>query len=76
MILMKKAYVKVKTPSAKTILKRPYIAATIIGAAVCAIILSLTISPEQENTQEESLSSVLEIELRFIICHMQLIHYQ
>lgn len=60
MILMKKAYVKVKTPSAKTILKRPYIAATIIGAAVCAIILSLTISPAQENIQEESLSSVLE----------------
>lgn len=61
MILMKKAYVKVKTPSAKTILKRPYIAATIIGAAVCAIILSLTISPvENENVQEESLSSVSE----------------
>lgn len=61
MILMKKAYVKVKTPSAKTILKRPYIAVTIIGAAVCAILLSLAISPaENENIQEENLSSVLQ----------------
>ncbi len=54
---MRKAYVKVKTPSAKTILKRPYIAATVIGAAVCAIILSLAISPA-ENVKEQELSSL------------------
>ena len=49
---MRKAYVKVKTPSAKTVLKRPYIAATIIGAAVCAIILSLVITPFDESKEE------------------------
>lgn len=52
---MKKAYVKVKTPSAKTVLKRPYIAATIIGAAVCAIVLSVTIKPLSDvNKTEEN----------------------
>lgn len=44
---MKKAYVKVKDKSAKSILTRPYIAATIIGASVCAIALSYVVKPEE-----------------------------
>lgn len=52
---MKKAYVKVKDNSVKSILKRPYIAATIIGAALCAIVLSMAMPPEpvQEETQTQ-----------------------
>ncbi len=53
---MKRAYVKVKTPGTKTILKRPYIAATIIGAAVCAIVLSVSFPQGNENQIEEQSS--------------------
>lgn len=49
MVNMKKAYVKVKSKSASSVLKRPYIAATIIGAAVCAIALSFTVKPPEPN---------------------------
>lgn len=49
---MKKVYVKTKTPSAKTVLKRPYIAATVIGASVCAIALSFAIKePVNKNAE-------------------------
>ena len=49
---MKKAYVKVKSQSqsAKSILKRPYIAATIIGASICAIALSFAVKPDTGRT--------------------------
>ncbi len=55
---MKKAYVKVKTPSAKSILKRPYIAATIIGASICAIALSFSVpqSSVEQKTGESTIS--------------------
>lgn len=55
---MKKAYVKVKTPSAKSILKRPYIAATIIGASICAIALSFSTpqSSVEQNAGESTIS--------------------
>lgn len=39
---MKKAYAKVKETNAKSILKRPYIAASLIGASLCAIILAVS----------------------------------
>lgn len=58
---MKKVYVKTKTPSAKTILKRPYIAATIIVASVCAIILSLSVKTPDTNVEEkENVLSLIE----------------
>lgn len=43
---MKKAYAKVKETNVKSILKRPYIAATIIGALLCAVILSVSLPRE------------------------------
>jgi len=49
---MKKAYVKVKPKSAKSILGRPYIVATILGAAVCAIALSFVLKPYQMAEEE------------------------
>ena len=52
---MKKAYVRTKTPSAKTVLKRPYIAATIISAAICAIVLSVAVGEPDKNVPEEIL---------------------
>ncbi len=53
---MKKAYVKVKQNNTKSVLKRPYIAATIIGAAVCAMALSaLMKEPEQEKVTTQFL---------------------
>lgn len=55
---MKKAYVKVKNQksSAKSVLKRPYIAATIIGAAICAIALSFSVKQPQPNITKEGTS--------------------
>ena len=50
---MKKAYVKVKSKSATSILKRPYIAATIIGAAICAIALSFAVKPPETDKTEK-----------------------
>lgn len=50
---MKKAYVKVKSKSATSILKRPYIAATIIGAAICAIALSFVVKPPETDKTEK-----------------------
>ena len=50
---MKRAYVKVKTPTAKTIFKRPYIAATLISASVCAIVLSVSFLQTGVNQTEE-----------------------
>ena len=52
---MKKAYVKAKDNSVKSILKRPYIAATIIGAAICAVVLSVSVpkEPAQEEAVEQ-----------------------
>lgn len=47
---MKKAYAKVKSSKAKSTFMRPYIAATIIGAAVCAIVLSQTIGKSGDDT--------------------------
>ena len=56
---MKKAYVKVKTPSAKSVLKRPYIAATIIGAFICAVALSFSVpQPSVEQNTDESIISM------------------
>ncbi len=52
---MKKAYVKAKDNSVKSILKRPYIAATIIGAAICAVVLSVSVPKEpvpEESTEQ------------------------
>lgn len=49
---MKKAYAKVKTSKAKSTFMRPYIAATIIGAAVCAIVLSQTIGNSGTDTKK------------------------
>lgn len=51
---MKKAYVKVKDNSVKSILKRPYIAATIIGAALCAIVLSMAMPQEQVQNETQT----------------------
>ncbi len=53
---MKKAYVKVKNNSAKSILKRPYIAATIIGASLCAVILSVSM-PQTSLSEEQQLKT-------------------
>lgn len=50
---MKKAYVKVKNNSVKSILKRPYIAATIIGASLCAIVLSLSVPTDTDRNEQE-----------------------
>ncbi|MBR4874425.1 MAG: M23 family metallopeptidase [Clostridia bacterium] len=50
---MKKAYVKVKTPSSKTVLKRPYIAVSIISAAICAIVLSVMVNIGQVEIEKE-----------------------
>lgn len=60
---MKKAYVKVKNKSAGSVLKRPYIAATIIGAAVCAIALSFKVKlPETgEINNKTTLSAASEV---------------
>ncbi|MBO5930518.1 MAG: M23 family metallopeptidase [Clostridia bacterium] len=56
---MKKAYVKVKASGAKSGVKRPYIAATIIGASVFAVALSfLAPQPSIEQNVEESVISV------------------
>lgn len=49
---MKKAYVRVKRKREQSILKRPYIAATVIGASVCAIALSLTVKPPNRDQAE------------------------
>lgn len=59
---MKKAYVKVKDNSVKSILKRPYIAATIVGAALCAIVLSMSMpqSDVPEEVQQTELTAPLE----------------
>ena len=54
---MKKAYVKVKDNSVKSILKRPYIAATIIGAALCAVVLSMVMP--QEDVQNETQAQIV-----------------
>jgi len=53
---MKKAYVKVKDNSVKSILKRPYIAATLIGAALCAVVLSVSVPKQTPPTEEERLA--------------------
>ncbi len=57
---MKKAYAKVKDNSVKSILKRPYIAVTILGASLCAIILSMSMSQEplKEPNPEEQVMQV------------------
>ncbi len=53
---MKKAYVKVKPKSAKSILGRSYIVATVLGAALCAIILSFVLKPyNRENEKVEEI---------------------
>lgn len=60
---MKKVYVKAKTPSVKTMLKRPYIAATIIGVAICAITLSNLIDDASVDTQKDAtLSTTMQTE--------------
>ena len=53
---MKKAYVKVKNNSAKSILKRPYIAAPIIGASLCAIVLSLGVPGADTKPEQQELA--------------------
>ena len=52
---MKKAYVKVKNNSVKSILKRPYIAATLAGALLCAVVLSVSV-PHPETTEDSNRS--------------------
>lgn len=59
MMSVKKAYVKVKPKSAKSILGRPYIVGTILGAAVCAMVLSFVLKPYQ---MEEEIKNVEQTE--------------
>ncbi len=54
---MKKAYVKQKDKSAISILKRPYIAATVIGASLCAVVLSLSVPREKTDFETEKLTA-------------------
>ena len=53
---MKKAYVKVKENSVKSIFKRPYIAATIIGAILCAAVLSVSVPKQNAPAEKEKLA--------------------
>ena len=59
---MKKAYAKVKEPNAKSILKRPYIAAAIIGASLCAIILSVSLPQKEKEPVKVKPEEVVQIE--------------
>ena len=54
---MKKAYVKQKDKRAISILKRPYIAATVIGASLCAVVLSLSVPQEEPELEAEKLTA-------------------
>ncbi len=61
---MKKAYAKVKETNVKSILKRPYIAATLIGASLCAVILSLSMPQEaKEPEPTEQPKEVVHVEM-------------
>ncbi len=57
---MKKAYVKQKDKRAISILKRPYIAATIIGASLCAVVLSMSVPQEKPDFETEKLTAPTE----------------
>lgn len=65
---MKKAYAKVKKNSTKSILKRPYIATCLIGAALCAVLLSINAPQEEKSSApSETPKEVVRIETPEII---------
>ena len=57
---MKKAYVKTKQKGVKNLLSRSYIVATVLGAALCAFILSFVLNSSKEPEVEQI--QVTEIE--------------
>jgi len=62
---MKKAYVKVKPKSVKKTIMRPYIIATVIGAALCAFAVSYIAKPDElpDNTTKIDISQVTPEEI-------------
>ena len=65
---MKKAYVKVKPKSVRSILGRTYIVATILGAALCAIVLSFVLKPYMnEEVELQEIESVTQPQIEEVI---------
>ena len=65
---MKKAYVKTKQKGVKNLLSRSYIVATVLGAALCAFILSFVLnSPEEPEVDQIQVTEIEPVQIAEIV---------
>lgn len=61
---MKKAYVKTKPKGVKSLLSRSYIVATVLGAALCAFVLSFALkTPEEPEVEQIQVTEIEPVQI-------------